>query len=198
VYVEKLSWLNYSLDGDKNVSMSLTTNATENPSSYFGTIMLSGLTNGRHTLEIYGETSLNVTFNQSLFSFYVDMPPSISILFMQNETYSSSVVPLNFTVNEPFSWLAYSLDGHANVTTYGNTTLSGLSEGSHNVVVYANDTFGSVGASQTVNFTVAVPTVMNPFRTITVAAISGAVVVFLVGIVSLLLYRRHRKTNLTN
>jgi hypothetical protein len=49
------------------------------------------------------------------------------------------------------------LDNQANVTVNGNCTLTGLTEGNHSIVVYANDTFGNMGKSETVAFTVAKP-----------------------------------------
>lgn len=81
-------------------------------------------------------------------------PPTITILSPENMTYSTESVPLVFTVNEPISWIGYSLDNQANVTIMGNTTLNNLSEGLHQIIVYANDTYGNMGASQTVYFTV--------------------------------------------
>jgi len=81
-------------------------------------------------------------------------PPNIVVLSPENKTYSADSVPLNFTVDETTSWMGYSLDGQANVTTAVNTTLSSLLDGMHHVVVYANDTTGNMGASSTVYFTV--------------------------------------------
>lgn len=82
-------------------------------------------------------------------------PPVITILSPQNTTYTTSSVSLTFTINEPTSWIGYSLDGGANVTITGNTTLS-LANSAHNVIVYANDTSGNMGSSR-VYFTVNVP-----------------------------------------
>jgi len=81
-------------------------------------------------------------------------PPSIYTLSPENKTYSVDDVPLTFTVDEATSWIGYSLDSQANVTITGNTTLTSLADGSHSVVVYANDTAGSMGASSTVYFSV--------------------------------------------
>ncbi len=81
-------------------------------------------------------------------------PPTISIASPENKTYLVNDVLLNFTVSESTSWIGYSLDGQTNVTIAGNITLSDLSEGSHHIVVYANDTVGNVGASSTVYFTI--------------------------------------------
>ncbi len=57
-------------------------------------------------------------------------------------------------MDEPFSQAAYSLDGQANVTVAGNTTLTGVSGGEHTLKAYAWDEWGNVGASESVTFTV--------------------------------------------
>jgi hypothetical protein len=66
---------------------------------------------------------------------------------------------LNFTVEEAVTlvWKAYSLDGKANVTIEGNTTVSeGLDTApyNHNIVVYARDSEGNENKSNVVFFTV--------------------------------------------
>ena len=78
------------------------------------------------------------------------------------KTYNTTTLPLNFTVSEPVSWLGYSLDGAAPVTITGNTTLSNLSEGTHTIVVQAEDTAGSTGASEPVTFKVETQTANQP------------------------------------
>jgi len=84
-------------------------------------------------------------------------PPEIRILSPQNKTYAIRNVPLNFTVDKPTSWMGYSLDSEENITITGNTTLVSLSEGSHNIIVYANDTSGNMGSSSQVYFTILIP-----------------------------------------
>jgi len=64
-------------------------------------------------------------------------------------------IPLRFTVNEPVSWMAYSLDNKANVTLTGNTTLTISFLNSHSIVVYAKDAEGNTYSSNLVNFRVA-------------------------------------------
>jgi len=82
-------------------------------------------------------------------------PPAIAILSPKNLTYCNSSVPLTFTIYDysSISWIGYSLDGQANTTITGNTTLTNLSIGSHNIVVYSNDTYGNMGSSEKVYFT---------------------------------------------
>ena len=108
---------------------------------------------------------ISTSFDPSLFPL---PPPSISVLSPQNMIFSTTDVSINFIVNLPTSWMGYSLDGQDNVTIAGNTTIAGLSNGLHTLTVYANDTAGNVGASETMLFTVDVP-----FPTALVIAASG-------------------------
>jgi undecaprenyl-diphosphatase len=78
----------------------------------------------------------------------------VSILSPGNTTFTVSRLALTFAVNASISWAGYSLDGQSNVTTLVNTTLANLGEGSHFIVVFANDTVGMMGSSQTVYFTI--------------------------------------------
>jgi N-acetylneuraminic acid mutarotase len=104
----------------------------------------------------------------------------------ENKTYPSSSASLAFTLSENASWMGYSLDGEDNVTITGNTTLSGLSNGLHNVTVYARDEFENTGASETISFSVDVP-----FPTALVVAASGASIAIIS--VGLLFYFKKRK-----
>lgn len=81
-------------------------------------------------------------------------PPTIVVSSPQNMTYSVNHVSLNFTTSEQTSWEGYSLDGLGNVTIAGNTTLTNLSDGSHAITVYANDTVGNMGRSTSILFAV--------------------------------------------
>jgi len=81
-------------------------------------------------------------------------PPSILIAWPENGSFVGEDVPLSFQIGEIPFWIGYSVDSQPNVTISGNTTLLGLPEGVHSVVVYANDTAGSMGASSPVYFTV--------------------------------------------
>lgn len=116
-------------------------------------------------------TSIVSSFSLSTTTFVEITPPEIKIISPKNTTYLTSTVPLIFTVNESTSWIGYTLDGQTNVTIFGNTTLTGLSEGSHNIVVYANDTSGNMGKSNTVSFTIHIP---RPL-TVTISPISSAI-----------------------
>ncbi|MGD0204595.1 MAG: hypothetical protein ABSC20_11930 [Candidatus Bathyarchaeia archaeon] len=122
-------------------------------------------------------------------------PPTITNLSIENETYTTQDVPLNFTVNQNIITAAYSLDGESNVTIAGNTTLTGLSVGAHTLTVYVWNDTGNIGASQTVNFAVTNVTSVasqspEPFPTalVTVLVASAAVVIS-----GSLIYLKNRK-----
>jgi nitrous oxidase accessory protein len=114
-------------------------------------------------------------------------PPSLQLISPENATYTSTDVTLKFTVNKQASWMGYSLDGEDNVTVAGNSTISGLTSGFHNVTVYAKDEFENICASEPVFFTVELP---EPFPTTLVAAASG-VSVAIIGM-GLLVYFKKR------
>ena len=85
------------------------------------------------------------------------IPLDITLISPENNSiYASVCVKLNFTV-EPegtvLDWIRYSLDGGANVTITGNTTVGGLGACEHNIVVYARDNNGNTAASNAVFFT---------------------------------------------
>jgi len=111
-----------------------------------------------------------------------------SVSLPQNRSYSGSV-PLVFVADRPTEWFSYSLDGLDNVTVAGNTTLTGLIEGWHTITVYANDTLGNAGTSETISFLVDTQTAL--FQTLLVAV--AVVAVAVVAGAGLLLYHRKRR-----
>ena len=122
--------------------------------------------------------------------------PQVTPLSLENLT-SSEPLSLNFSVSKPVVWTGYSLDGGENITIAGNTTLNGLTTGSHNITVYAKDTSGNIGASETFKFEVAPESILaeasESLPTLTVVAVS--VVAFALVASGFLLFNRHRKTN---
>lgn len=86
------------------------------------------------------------------------IPPDIQINNPKNQTYAASVwycgldsFYLNFNINEPVSWMGYSLDGNSNVTISGNVSVDTF-VGNHFITVYANDSSGNMGKSDTIQF----------------------------------------------
>jgi hypothetical protein len=82
-------------------------------------------------------------------------PLDVSIVSPENKTYTTNEIPLNFTTSKHASSTYYSLDGEANVTLSGNTTLTNLTNGTHSLTIYAEDTNQNNLVSETVYFTVA-------------------------------------------
>jgi parallel beta-helix repeat protein len=105
-------------------------------------------------------------------------PPTILILSLENASYPIGKLPLRFTASEPTSWMSYSIDGQDNITVTGDTVLAGLFVGSHYLTVYANDTAGNTGASETVYFHIE-----TPFPTALVAAVAIVACVFGFGLI---------------
>ena len=118
-------------------------------------------------------------------------PPSISIVSPENKTYTVSNVSLTFIVSEPTSWIGYSLGAQVNVTIAGNTTLTGLSDGTHNLTVYAKDTAGNTGTSETIYFTIKTKKA-EPFPTTWIVA--AIVIIAIVGVALLVYFAKIRKT----
>jgi hypothetical protein len=127
--------------------------------------------------------------SSSTINFTIDLPPKISILSLENKTYSTSNVTLDFTVNKPNSKVTYSLDGKENLTIAGNTTMTGLSNGVHNVTVYAWDVLGNTGASETLFFKVEAP---EPFPITLVIALIASVAVIGLGLLVYFKKRKHK------
>jgi hypothetical protein len=112
-------------------------------------------------------------------------PPKVSLLSPLNQTYNETSIQLNYTVDKA---VGYSLDGKDNVTVNGNLTFADLPNGVHNLILYAKDTFGNVGAAETINFTIA-----KPFPIVAAAAVSVVAAVVLVA--GLLIYfKKHKMT----
>lgn len=116
-------------------------------------------------------------------------PPNVSFESPLNQTYNTSSVPLTFAVDKNLSSAKYSLDGQQNVTVAGNTTIHDLSDGFHNLTVYATDTYGNVG-SQTTKFAVKMPE--NLGSTPVIAGVAVAVVITCL-IIGTLQYRRRKR-----
>jgi parallel beta-helix repeat protein len=124
-------------------------------------------------------------------------PPAISIVSPENKTYTVNSVSLSFTVSETTSWTKYSLDGQANVTITGSTTLSDLSDGVHSITVYVQDTDGQTGTSETIYFTIAegseTPTETQQSEAFPITWIAAIIVVVVVVGVVLLYFLKIKK-----
>jgi len=81
---------------------------------------------------------------------YGTAPPIIQVTSPENQTYNE--ITLNFTVNRDTQWIGYSLDSKANITLTKGMQLFNLTEGSHSITLYANDSRGNMGSSSSVFF----------------------------------------------
>jgi hypothetical protein len=108
---------------------------------------------------------------------YGTIPPVVYIVSIEeNGNYSyDSDITLDFSIDKAYSWAGYSLDGTTNITISGNTTITGLSGGRHNITIYAKDMFGNMAASKTVTFDIvkSEPQVDN---LIVLALVSGIII----------------------
>jgi hypothetical protein len=80
--------------------------------------------------------------------------PILIVTPQNGDYYRNNSVPLTFIVNEEFSIFWYALDDRGNFTLTGNTTLTGLSMGAHNLIVYGHTLHGETKASDRVTFTI--------------------------------------------
>jgi len=171
---EPSSWMRYRLDG--NVVVEVEGNST-----------LLGLPAGSHTVTVYAtDAACNTGVSEIIYFTVDDTAPVFSVFAPENITYNSAEIQLNFTVSEQVSWIGYSLDSQPKVQIAGNTTLTGLSNGAHNLTVYAQDVAGNMGVSKTVYFRVEIPFPITP------VAVASAATIAVVG-VALLVYFRKRK-----
>lgn len=181
--------------------------------NFLSTLNLTGIPEGTHTVVIHAKERgayekhdsisgfITKTYITNFFiegsssiTFTVDRtPPNISILSIENNAHYTSDVPLTVVTDELISQITYSIDGLGNVTAKGNTTLSGLTVGVHNVTVFAWDFAGNVGMSETVSFTVAKPEPALSFSTPVVAASSASVIVAMAGLFVFLRKRRKQE-----
>jgi hypothetical protein len=197
--VQELQTIRYQIDGTFYEPVSVDSDLSS-PFNYI--VNLTNVTDGEHILVVYAYASgfeylqwysrpnTYVVDSSSIVRFTIDStPPNVSILSPENKTYYTTNANFSFTVNEPTSWIGYSIDGKTNVTLTGNTTLIELSYREHNLTVYAQDILGNSGTSETIYFTIAEEP--EPFPAAPVAAASVAIVA-VVG-VSLLVYFKKRK-----
>jgi len=157
----------------------------QEPAYVEGNTTLNAVSDGVHSLVLYGEAPSGTVYASAPVFFEVDTtPPQVTVFPIENKTYDVPDVPLRFTVDNSPSWLGYSLDNQPIVTITGNLTLTGLSYGLHELTVYANDTAGNMGY-QSIHFEV-----NSVFPTTIVAAGVIATVVLASG---LLVYLKKRK-----
>ena len=194
---QTLNKLRYSIDGKSPVTIKTIQGPSSIPYKFSTVLNVSELSNGQHKIEVTASFTANInnlfvpTYDFSsapiYFTVYNTPPPVVSIISLENKTYNEIDLSLIFTVDKLTSWTAYSLDTQANVTISGNSSLPELSYGSHSITVYANDSLGKMGASETIYFNIS-----EPFPTMFVVVASAAsVAVIGVGLVVYFKKRKH-------
>jgi hypothetical protein len=88
--------------------------------------------------------------------------------------------------------MGYSLDGEENMTVAENVTLPELSVGQYTLRVYANDTAGNLGVSETVTFSIAEPET-ETFPTLSVAVASGASIAAVAAAGIVVYWKKHKR-----
>ncbi len=169
-------WICYSLDYQANVTIT-------------GDVELSDMSEGQHTLTVYANDTFGNVVSSDAVNFTVDtFAPQIMVLSPENKTYGGTDIQAVFTVDEPVTWMGYSLDGKANVTVTGNVTLAVLSEGSHYITFYATDVVGHNGTSRTVYFEI------STFPIVPVVAVAATITIVAA---AAYLFLKRKKTNKT-
>lgn len=165
---------------------------------------ITGIPYGKHSIVItafgsggYAEGLTWYGFSKnssSTVNFVIDKTPIISLLSFENTTFNNSTIPLTFMVDQPASKVTYNLDGAKSEAISGNRTLTGLSNGYHNVTVSATNEFENTGSSETVTFLIDIPAseIQQPLPTIAIAAASVSLTVAIVAI-GLMVYYVKRK-----
>jgi hypothetical protein len=123
---------------------------------------------------------------------YDGEPPEITLFSPQNKTYHETDIQVEFSVNEPVSCMRYALDNENITEISGNTTITGLTFGSHNITVYATDDTGNIGASETSHFII-----KEPFPVMAVVAVA-VVIVVLAGLGAFVYFKKHAKLPTTH
>src|SRR4030067_238374 len=164
-----ITFIRYSLDGKANVTL---TNLTKEDNVWYWTTTkgvfgqgkafsaeasLDDLADGNHTLTVYAHYADGKEMARSR-DFTVDTHykyPMAVILSPENKIYAPTEVPLIWTCDEEIISANYFLDEplYGAITLSGNTTLAGLTNGTHTITVYCFTERGQA-TSQTIHFTV--------------------------------------------
>jgi len=144
---KQLAWAGYGLDQNLAVT---TKTGTE----------LTALSAGAHTLRVYGKDNTGIICASQSVSFTIkdnkapiisiNTPEIINISYEQRmyPHVNSTSLPVICEVNEPTSWIHYSLDGQANKTISANASILNVPFGYHSLILYACDESRNVGTSQ--------------------------------------------------
>jgi hypothetical protein len=207
-YSPEITSITYSLDGEPPVNVSDLTKSGLNcfgPDktgyTFYGEVVLENLAEGNHILKASSIDAAGKEMSTSK-KFTIDLDyekPKVILLSPRNQTYFTSRIPLIFTVNGKIENGYYFLDrkGLEQVSLVGNTTLTGLSDGSYEILIHVDTDRGSAVdiTSFTINSTLANNplNIQNQLLPITIAAIATSLVI----VMAVILYKR-KKSKVTN
>jgi hypothetical protein len=144
---EPTRFLSYRVNGFVGFNFTLSGNTT-----------LENLPNGNYSVTVFAtDMEFNTASSQAVsFSVNSSVPyvvPKVTIQSPVSQTYNSTQIQLEFTVDQRVFWTAYSLDGQENKTALSKLILF-IEGGTHQLTVYAGYTVGGEAGSATVTFTV--------------------------------------------
>lgn len=193
----KASWL------PENVTVyKQNTYSPEFPTLWTYDNMFENLPDGDYSVNITvwgggGYPSEGLTYNffhmttNVIINFKVDATaPQVSLISIENKTYSQADLPLDFVIDDKSAQVSYVLDGQDNVTISENVTLSNLSVGMHNITLYAADAAGNIGTSNTTSFIISKPVSSPDIAAIAIIGVISAVAA--VGLLIIILRRKQR------
>ncbi|WP_167880881.1 PGF-pre-PGF domain-containing protein [Methanococcoides sp. AM1] len=147
--------VNLNVSADEDVMVWMYNLNGEGNKTFTPNTTLSSLPEGEYDITVFANDTIG-NIGSAAISFSIDtITPTVTIESPQNTTYDTSTVSLNVFADEDVAIWMYNLNGEGNNTFTPNTTLSSLSDGEHNVTVFASDSAGNTGLSM-VNFTIEV------------------------------------------
>ncbi len=173
-------------------------------------VTLPSLSDGWHSVKVFLKPSLyesapslyesatgyypyNYTYvcqNQTV-HFKTIRSAGLSVASPQNQTYDSDEVPLIFEIREPSTGVSYCLDNQTIIPVEGNANLTLLSNGLHNLTMYAKDDSGVVVDSITAYFKVNKPQIAALSSETWIAPV--AMIVTVVGLSLLVFFKKRER-----
>jgi hypothetical protein len=120
-----------------------------NPSSF------SGLSDGPHTIEVYGVDAVGNVGASISTSFTVDTTgPTLTITSAPPATITGHTATVAFTSDDPASTTWCSVDGATATTCVSPGVFGGLADGAHTIALHGVDGLGNTGPTVSTSFTV--------------------------------------------
>jgi hypothetical protein len=216
--VGAVDFMSYSLDGANSVLPVTKSNGTyflhsrpeisfSNYQVYSFSKPLQNLYTGNHKLTLSVHCLNGTVHMLTDEEFIVDttfVPPTLTVISPQNQTYNTRNVPLTYSMNSNITWTFYSLDAYSHqdenwTNPNGNMTLTNLQEGKHKLDIAVKSEedahVGELYSTQTVYFTVgnaAEPDLFNGIdqTSIIIVVVVAAAVVVGLGLALMLRKRR--------